>query len=494
MFTITRSLNRAVAVLCLLASSLSAQTVTADFASRKGSTPVIPPGIVAVGGMNNLTATPMAMMVGAGLDQTRMFLALDVIYKTTTPNFTAPDTLLARMKTAGVHGIGVLVGTPPALGASYCAAPDPQQWTTLATTIVAHIDQKYPGVIDRYEVWNEPDAVATLCPATGVSALTTYLGIYAAAAPAIRAQTKADGLTVRVGGPTLASPGRNTSWITSLVTTPTTAPYVDFVSYHLYITGQTEISNGMTWAQLYGYSQSATSGLAHYYKVIEPLVRAGIQPGAATTPIYVTEYNDNWAFALDCCRNDPSYGPLWNALAIADHLNVVYSGAKSVPSQLFYFNATSSKYFCVLGAIDAAMDCLPSASDPYPQFYAFKLFASYLGLHDGGSMASSVTTASGLVTTAFYTSKADDLVLINPTATDVTTTVAFNNPGLVSPAATSFLLAKAQITSTPLTLTAVGSNYTAQTTVPAYSTLAISMTGSTQIAAPPSGLQVQLLP
>jgi hypothetical protein len=256
---------------------------------------------------------------------------------------------------------------------------------------------------------------------------------------------------------------------------------VDFVSYHVYLTGQSSIDAGMTWAQLYGYTQSTTSGIAQYYTRVAALT---------TKPIYLTEYNDNWAFAVDCCRNDPTYGPLWNALAIVDHLNASYT-AKSVPAQLVYFNATSSKYFCVLGVVDTAMDCA-TGSDPYPQFYALKLFSSTLGLHDGGNMAASVT-ATGLVATAFYTRDADAVVLINPTSPALTVTVALNHPGFVSATATSYLLAGGQITSTPLALQSVGSNYTAQVSLPAYSTLAIAMTGSTQIALPPSALKAQVV-
>jgi hypothetical protein len=467
-------------MLCVI--SLTAQTVTADFASRSGGT-TIPAGFVAVGGMNNLAAAPLSLMVNAGLDRTRMFLSLDTIYKTGTANFASADTLLARMQTAGVRGLGVLVGTPPSLGVTYCTPPDPAKWTALAVAVVTHIDAKFPGVLDRYEVWNEPDSTASMCPATGVDALSSYLGIYAAAAPAIRA------LGHKVGGPTLAIPSRNTGWITSLVTNPATAPYVDFVSYHVYLTGQTDITNGMTWTQLYGYTQAANSGLAHYYTLVAPLVRAGKQPDAATTPIYLTEYNDNWAFAVDCCRNDPTYGPLWNALAIVDHLNAGYT-AKSVPSQLVYFNSTSSKYFCVLGLVDTAMDCA-AGSDPYPQFYALKLFAGTLGLHDGGNLAGSVS-ATGVVATAFYTKDADTVVLINPTSPAVTVTLTLNHPGFVSAAATSYLLAGGSITSAPLVLQSSGSNYTAQVSLPAYSTLAISVTGSTQIALPPGGLKADV--
>ena len=62
---------------------------------------------------------------------------------------------------------------------------------------------------------------------------------------------------------------------------------------------------------------------------MEALVRKGSQPKAATTPLYVTELNANWAYAVDGLRNDPTYGPSWNSAALTDLLNVVYNGAQA---------------------------------------------------------------------------------------------------------------------------------------------------------------------
>jgi hypothetical protein len=424
--------------------------------------------------MNNLT-TSMPTVVNAGIDQSRVFLSLDQIFATATPNYSVYDIYVSRLQAGGVHGIGVLTGTPPALGATFCTPPsDPQKWATLAASVVARMEQKFPGVIQRYEVWNEPDATGTLCPST----LSTYLGIYAAAGPAIRAQTKA-----AIGGPTLAIPSRNLSWISSLLSNPATAPYVDFVSYHVYLTGLTDISNGLKWAGLFADTQSTTGGIAQYYTRVSAMT---------AKPIIVSEYNTNWAFATDCCRNDPTYSPLWNAVVIVDHLNTIYSGAKAVPTQLVYFNASShSKYFCVVGLVDTAMDCDPSGTAPYPQLFAFKLFSSYLGLHDGGHMAASMS-ASGVTATAFYTKTTDDVVLINPNGTDTSVTVAINNPGLAANQATSYQLSKSQITTSLVALNPAGANYTSHVTVPAYSVVAIALTPS--LAKPASGLTVTVSP
>jgi PKD repeat protein len=190
---------------------------------------------------------------------------------------------------------------------------------------------------------------------------------------------------------------------------------------------------------------------------------------------------------------------LWNSLAVADFLNVVYTGAKAVPSQLSYFNS-AGKYFCILGKWDSAMDCDASAMEPYPQFYSYKLYASpdYLNLQAGGHMARSVSPAStttGLTATAFYTNKADNVVIINPAATSYSAvSVALNNPGLAGVTGTAYLLnqANGQITIESVTLTAVAGGYSARLAVPAYSTVALSIAGAPAATPPPPPPPVNL--
>jgi hypothetical protein len=306
--------------------------------------------------------------------------------------------------------------------------------------------------------------------------------MFAAASSAMHAQASRDGDTIRVGGPVISQLSQAPKWIPALLNNSSTAPYVDFVSFHLYITGLTDIQHGMNWSQLYARTQSSTQGVAHYYKWVEPLVRAGHQRNPWSTPIYITEYNDNWAYAVECCRNNPTYAPLWNSLAVADLLNVVYTGSTAVPSKLNYFNS-AGKDFCIIGQWNNAMDCNTSAQYPYPQFFAYKLFASpqYLNLQAGGHMAASVSPASttwGLTATAFYTSKGDDVVVINPTSTSYgAVTVTLSNPGLTAGVATVYLLnrANSQITTESVTLTRVSGGYTARVAVPAYSTVAVAL-------------------
>lgn len=494
--TRTRLCGLVLAVASLLSPSAArAQSVTADFAGRSGNTPVVPAGLFAVGGTGSTVQNSSAinLLTTAGLDRTRFWVSLQQVFATSTPNFNYLDSNLTRMQAAGLHPLAVIYETPASLGSTACSAPsNPAAWGKLAAAVVAHVDQKFPGLMRDYEIWNEPELPTSLCVSDATARLNAYVAMFAAAGSAMHAQATLDGQTIRVGGPVISQLSLAPTWLSTLLNNSAAAPNVDFVSFHLYITGLKNIQNGMTWAQLYGYTQSSTQGLAHYYQLIDSAVRAGHQPNAASTPIYLSEYNDNWAYALDCCRNDPTYAPLWNSLAVADLLNTVYTGAKAVPSQLSYFNS-AGKFFCILGNWDAAMDCDASALNPYPQFYAYKLFASpdYLDLQAGGHMAASVSpasTTSGLTATAFYTEKADNVVVINPTATNYgTVAVALNNSGLAGATAAAYLLNKSngQITTESVTLTPVSGGYSAQLAVPAYSTLALSISGTPATTPPP---------
>src|SRR5204862_3260023 len=150
-----------------------------------------------------------------------------------------------------------------------------------------------------------------LCAADNSDAtrLSTYMTLYAAAAPAMRAQALADHAQIRIGGPVSGGGGLN--WITTLLGSASTANYVDFVSYHKYMGYITLLQQGMTWdgvggtPSLLALEQSPNGGFAQSFKAVSALVRSGLQPNAAITPILITEYNDDAAFQLDCCRNSP---------------------------------------------------------------------------------------------------------------------------------------------------------------------------------------------
>ena len=492
-----------VAVGLLFCTSLSkSQTVTVNFGSRSGSTPAVPAGVFSVGGSSTLKPGPLGTLTTAGLNRARLWVPLQQIYASKTkPNFNYLDSTLETARTAGLHPLVVIYDTPGWLASKPCYPPsDVWQWGQIAAAVVAHLDENFPGLVQDYEIWNEPELATSLCISNPTSRLDTYLSMFADAAAAMHKQADADGETIRTGGPAISQLSQAPTWIPALLKNSYTAPYVDFVSFHLYLTGQTNIDSGMTWSELYAITQSPTRGLGAYYKELELLVRGGHQPNAGSTPIYITEFNDNWAYAVDCCRNNPTYGPLWNAVAIADFLNVVYSGAKAVPSQLSYFNSAGS-YFCILGQWNATMNCDTSATDPYPQYYAYKLFASpeALDLQAGGHMAASVSpasTTSGLNATAFYTSTADDVVIINPTSTSYSSvTVNLTNTGLSSPSGTEYLLNRSNdhISTWAVKLTSSSSEYSAKLAIPAYSTVALSVKGDSAGEAPKAVLSVSTL-
>ena len=477
-------------------SMAQAQTVSADFGGRSNSTPAVPRVFFGVGGTgdNLIDSGGISTLTSAGITGTRFWISLWEIYRTPKANFRYLDARLRRINASGLHPIGVIYQTPSTLGPTTCAPPsDVSQWGEMAASVVAHVDQTFPGVLQDYEIWNEPEIDTSLCISDDSARLDTYVSIFAAAASAMHAQAQADGETIHTGGPVIARVGQAPVWISALLNNESTAPYVDFVSFHLYLTGQNDIDSGMTWSDLYSFTQSV-NGLAARYDYIEPLVRAGHQPNPASTPIYISEFNDNWAFSVDCCRNNPAYGPLWNSVAITDFLNVVYSGATAVPSRIVYYNA-SGNYFCLLGAWNADMDCSQSGMDPYPQYFTYQLFASptYLDLQSGGHMAVSVSptsTTSGLIATAFYTDSADSVVIVNPTSTSYDTVeVNLVNPGLTSVLGTQYLLNadNSQILLQSAALTPVSGGYSTNVAVPPYSTVALSVTG-TPIGAPPTAV------
>lgn len=487
--------------LFLCAPSGHPQTVSANFGSRSGSTPAVPAGLFSVGGSGSTITEqgPLGTIAAAGFDQMRIWVDLHQIFANpSAPYFNALDKTLEAVKSSGFHPLAVIYNTPASLAWTPCAPPSNiWQWGQMAAKVVAHLDEKFPWLVRDYEIWNEPELATSLCISNPTTRMDTYIAMFAEAAGAMHKQAAADGETIRTGGPVISQLSQGSTWIPALLKNTSAAPYVDFVSFHLYVTGQNNIDAGMTWSQLYTITQSSTRGLGYYYKNIESLVRGGYQPNAASTPIYITEFNDNWAYAIDCCRNNPTFAPLWNSTAIVDLLNVVHSGANAVPSQLSYFSVSGS-YFCILGQWNSSMNCNASANYPYPQYYAYKLFASadYLDLQAGGHMATSVSPANttwGLNATAFYTSSADDVVIINPTASDQNSvTVDLANLGFSSPHGTLYLLNSSHgtISTESVTLQQTSTGYSARVAVPAYSTVALSVKGGSTGTAPSAVLKV----
>jgi hypothetical protein len=399
--------------------------------------------------------------------------------------------MMATIQASGQHAMLQLNQSPPWLQPTsggcanqvYAAPTDNGQWAQMAAQYVAHMDAAFPGLVTDYEIWNEPNTTG-MC---ATNHLSSYLALYAAAAPAMKAQAAQDGKTIRVGGPVLS--GFDSNWITSLVTNSSTAPYVDFVSYHQYFGGPTSL--GVKWdtttgqPSLYDATQDVSTGAFGAYRRAQPLVAAGAQPGKGSTPIYLTEFNTNWAFYQDCCKNDPTYAPLFNALYIVDMLDTVYNALPTMPTKLFYFAGSAYPYFCLVGVKDSNNDCLYSAGAtpvPYPQYYAFDLLASpsYLDLSAGGHMAASIsppTGGGGLATTAFYTANQDAVVIINPTSTSYPqVTVTFANPGFSSTQGMLYGIANGDhITSSTISFAVQGANRTTTIDVPPYSVQGISL-------------------
>jgi virulence-associated protein VapD len=236
---------------------------------------------------------------------------------------------------------------------------------------------------------------------------------------------------------------------------------------------------------LYELTQDPTIGAFAEYNDVLADVAAGKQPGGAETPIYISEYNTNWAFFNDCCRNNATYAPVWNALYVTDLLDSVYKGSAKMPNKLIYFAGSAYPWFCMIGVLDTNLDCLYSAGAtpvPYPQYYTYQLFASstYLGLQGGGYMAKSLSTPTGgggLATTAFYTSTQDAVVIVNPTSTaypHISVTLA--NPGFASTQGTLYSVVNgAEIQSSGISFSVQGTSFTTTIDVPAYSVQGVSL-------------------
>lgn len=439
-------------------STPQSASVTVDFGSRSGSQVAIPPNILGTEYLESLpTNANRTTVVQGGFTVARYRLDVSTVYKTQTPSWGALDSDMNKMVAAGVHPLIELVDTPSFLQPSPSPCPgdpptsvptDVDQWGQLVAGILAHLDQKFPGLATQYEIWNEPDTTA-LCSS---NKLSDYLRIYAAAAPALKAQAKTDGVSILVGGPAAAGPA-----FPSLMTDSTTAPYVDFYSYHFYEGTSTDTKNNMTWdgaggtPSLLSKVLDPSHGVQALYLQAYNQVKAGKTPLGAKMPIYFDEYNDDWAFVNDCCRNSPTYSPLFNSITVAQLLNSIYKGAGEVPSMMIYYSA-AQKTFCILGVIDSAMDCTKAATgdqaQPYPQWYTYRMIfnPSYLDLQDGGHMAASVTLSSsassaGLIATGYYTATRDSVFIVNPTATSFAgITLQINNSGLSSPSATLYTI------------------------------------------------------
>ncbi len=503
--------------------------ITADYTSRSSTAYPVPAGTFGtqLGFLFNgfySNQQGMKYLTTAGLTSMRVDALLHTTYATQTPNWSQIDDVLTNLRNDGVQPLVVMGYTPPWLQptpnscSNYVAQPyhavptDINQWAALTAAFVAHVDQKFPGYVRDYEIWNEPDNSPGLCVPDNKdsSRLSAYLQMYAAAAPLMKAQAAADGITIRIGGPALTNSGSANEWIPALTTNTTTAPYVDFVSYHQYATSPLVEQSGSTWdnvgapASLSYRTQDPGSGFTAIYRNIVNLTKQGSQPNPASTPVMLDEFNTTASFTPDCCRNDSTYSPLFNALVMQDTLNAVFSGVGTVPERVLYFAAQNwypdkqgTVWFCLVGTIDPLMDCAYSAStaQPYPQYYAYNLLlgSNYLGLGGGGFLVSSTPkiNQAGVAVSAFYTAANDALVITNPTANDLNNvSINLQNTGRM-PVATLYLLngANPTISVQTLPVTQSGNGYTASISIPHYSVVGISLSTTA-----PTGILVGVSP
>ncbi len=228
-------------------------SISADFGLRAGNTAPIPVNLFGYGrGESMHNATDRALMTQAGVTDSRMAAQIVNVFATQTPDWTQIDPMIADVQATGQHAMLQLNQSPPWLqpttggcaGTSYAAPTNVNQWAQLAAAYVAHMDSAFPGVVTDYEIWNEPNATG-MC--TAANHMTTYMALYAAAAPAMKAQASQDGQTIRVGGPVLS--GYSQTWVDTFLSNANTAPYVDFVSYHQYFFGSTNLQ--VQWDTLY---------------------------------------------------------------------------------------------------------------------------------------------------------------------------------------------------------------------------------------------------
>lgn len=454
--------------------------VTADFGGRT-STISVPANMFGSGGVGSTVSSQSGIdnMTNVRLRGNRIWINVYIIFANgdiNRPDYSLWDGQLQRGTSNGLNPLITVYGSPASLGKSHCSMPtDVNKWSQLAAAAVKHTDQLHPGL--NYELWNEPD-INGMCDNIS-DKLTDYLNLYAAFAP----QFKAAAPTAKLGGPSLASSANTTTWIPALTTNPRTAPYVDFTSLHIYITG-TWLLPGMTWQQAYDTTQNPTAGLAYYYRLFEQTTRKGQQPDAAHTPIMITEYNTNYAYQVNDVQNTAIYGPLWNMVAVADFVDVTQGSLP--PSRLIYFMSADSKgYFCLEGVQggDPKMCTPPSAGQPYnavyvpyPPLLAYQMLCAqdFMNLDDAGfSVVPAPAAPGGLLTMAVYTGSADSLVLINPTGTGITgLKVDMKKLGIKATRGQIFVLNNGELSKSDLKV-AAADRFRTSVDVPAYSTVAL---------------------
>ena len=467
--------------------------VWVDFGSRAANANPVAAGLFGTQYVEAMkTSADLSLLEAGGITQDRTYADITTVFATSTPNWTAIDYTIKKVTAnGGMHVMLEMFQTPTWLQQNSCGVyslpSNLTTWASIMQQYVHHMDTTFPGIVTDYEIWNEPNLA--LCVPTGDNVMTDYIKMFGAVAPAMKAQAKADGQTIRVGGP--VSAGLLPDWVTAMLNDPVVSQNIDFMSYHNYLVGvpgetaKWDTYNGSD--SIYQITQD-TSGPANFYEYAGTLIAAGKQPQGKNLPVYITEYNLDWEFAKNCCSDDYTYGPLWNALYVADLLDApfAYTGAPNNIGRLIYYAANNPPYYCLVGVPDTNMDCsypAGSPAQPYPQYFTYQLFGSptYLGLQNGGYMAASqypVRLSNGLVVSAFFTSSLDSIVLINPSQYTYTNMpVDIVNSGFTSPQATLYQIVNGQsIQASSLSLnSAGGTSYSTTVTIGPYSVQAIAI-------------------
>ena len=467
--------------------------VSVDFGSRAANANPVPAGLFGAQYLESLhNAADLDLVKAGGITSNRMYAGIVTVFASSTPNWASIDSSIAKITSGGgIHVLVEMYQTPSWLQQSNCGIysmpSNVNSWASIAQQYVQHFDTTFPGIVTDYEIWNEPNL--SLCVPSGDNVLTDYIKLYSATAPLMKAQAKADGQTIRVGGPGLA--GVIPQWFNTMLTDPTVSQNIDFLSYHAYLVGVPgetaawDTYNGSP--SIYQVTQQG-NGPANTYEYVGSMTAAGKQPQGKKLPIYITEYNLDWEFAKNCCSNSFTYAPLWNAMYVADLLDApfAYSGAPNSISRLDYYAASAVPYYCLIGVYDTNMDCsYPAGStpQPYPQLFAYQLLGSpnYLGLQNGAYMAASISPprlSNGPVVTAFFTPSLDAVVLINPSQYTYTNMpVYITNSGLTSATGTLYQISNGQsIQSSALSLQSTGgTSYSTTVTMAPYSVQAISV-------------------
>jgi hypothetical protein len=483
-------------------------SITVDFASRSGNTSTVSANLFGAQDSYFNDWANASLMTKWGVNGTRLYANLPVVYATQTPDWTKIDPTLQLISIAGMHPIIEMAFTPPWLQPSTTTCTDKTKtpptdvnaWANIAAAFVTHVNTAFPGLVTDYEIWNEPDNLTFLCTSTNTDAArqSAYLGIFAAAAPAMRA---AGNGVIHIGGPVIGRPDLHMSWMRALVTNASTAPFVDFLSYHSYFGYNSNLTWNSGTDNVYSRTQGSARGVMPIYAQVSKALSTGATSGGANTPIYITEYDTTSDSKVDCCRSSAQYAPVWNALFVSDLLNSVYGGAAHVANRLNYY-AINNRYAqaCLFGIIDANMDCAyPTAGtppSPYPQLQAYHLMAGsdLLGLSGGANLAASVSppvTMNGIVVAGFYNAS-DNVLIVNPTATALSQVpVQILNTGYATANATEYLLnaSNPNISTQSLGLTASGPGAVASVDLPAYSVVALKISAGSSV-----GISISISP